>query len=506
MVRASVPSPGGFRSTLRHKEFVRLWIAQLISQVVQNATNFAAIALVSHQTNSTTRVGGVFIAFSLPVVLFGIPAGVLVDNFNKRTILWVSNLARALVTFGFIIALLIDNQASLPVYLLTFAISVIGQFFGPAEGASIPLLVEKDNVLPALSLFNITFTISQALGMIILGPLILAFAPTVVLHFGSSTMVLDHAQILFLLITIAYLVCTLLTASLPSRKLAAKSNHIEEQPETGKRLVSLLHGIIEAGDFVRHDALLMVSLLELTLAGTVLNVIGDIAPQFSRDFMNADFQNVGIAIFLPAGIGLIGGSIIMPRIIKRTGLAVAEGIGIAAVSLTILMLTSSHWIAQQINPIGWYHSHLYLAILVVLVFCAGVSLSQMNLPAQTTMQNRSPDWVKGRVLSLQQMLQSAALIPVVPLVGVIADNLGLSVAMNSLAAFIMIAGVGCLLVGEQRGAHSRPLMGNHKTTLAALNNKLGTSDANGPDKKNGHHTAHEVRPPSSPLPRRMQQD
>ena len=127
----------GFRSTLRNRFFQRLWLAQVISQTVQNATNYGSIVLLAQVSHSSTAVGGVIIAFSLPAVLFGVPAGVLVDRMDKRLILWVSNGLRALASFGFVASILSDSHNYLLIYLLTFFISVIGQFFGPAEGAAI---------------------------------------------------------------------------------------------------------------------------------------------------------------------------------------------------------------------------------------------------------------------------------------------------------------------------------------------------------------------------------
>ncbi len=97
---------------------------------------------------------------------------------NKRRVLWASNCLRALATFLFVGVLFINHKLLVPVYLLTFLISAIGQFFAPAEGSAIPMLVSEDELMPALSLFNITFMLSQALGFILFAPLALSLLPT----------------------------------------------------------------------------------------------------------------------------------------------------------------------------------------------------------------------------------------------------------------------------------------------------------------------------------------
>jgi len=162
----------GFRTLLRKRNFVLLWMAQLISMTILNASNYALLVLIEEITGSTTLVGLAIICFSLPAVLFGAPAGVFVDHMNKRRVLWSSNCLRAIATFGFVVSLLLNRHELVTVYLLTFLISGIGQFFTPAEGTTIPMLVDEEELLPALSLFNITFMLSQAIGFILFAPII----------------------------------------------------------------------------------------------------------------------------------------------------------------------------------------------------------------------------------------------------------------------------------------------------------------------------------------------
>ena len=72
---------------------------------------------------------------------------------------------------------------------------MVGQFFGPAEGAAIPKLVKPKSLMNALALFNITFTISQALGLIIIGPLVLLTVPLLPLpNFSISSRNALHAD------------------------------------------------------------------------------------------------------------------------------------------------------------------------------------------------------------------------------------------------------------------------------------------------------------------------
>src|SRR2546426_8179272 len=83
-----------FRRVLKNRNFVLLWLAQLISLTILNAANFGIIVLVNEVTHSVVMAGVAIIAFTLPAVPFSAVAGVIVDRLNKRQVLWVSNMLR----------------------------------------------------------------------------------------------------------------------------------------------------------------------------------------------------------------------------------------------------------------------------------------------------------------------------------------------------------------------------------------------------------------------------
>src|SRR5436305_5213765 len=207
---------GGFITLLKKKNFLRLWLAQLISLTILFASNYGLLVLIEEVTGSTTLVGLAIISFSLPALLLGAPAGVYVDRMNKRRVLWSSNCLRAIATFAFVISLLINRQMLLPVYLLTFLISCIGQFFTPAEGSAIPMLVSEEELMPALSLFNITFMLSQALGFILLAPIILSLLPA----FTITSLVIHPVDSLYIIVAVLYGVCAGLIAMIPAKDFA----------------------------------------------------------------------------------------------------------------------------------------------------------------------------------------------------------------------------------------------------------------------------------------------
>ncbi len=439
----------GYRSLLRNRLFLRLWIAQVISQTIMNATNYGMIVLVSQESRSTFATSGAFVAFSLPAAIFGAPAGVLVDRFDRRLVLWVSNALRAALALIFVFSLLVNPAALWPVYTLTFCLAIVGQFFGPAEGAAIPKLVHKNELMNALALFNITFTLAQVAGLILLGPLALVLIPTITV--GHISIVSTAS--LFVIIALLYLVCAGLILSIPHAELdipaganaqAQQANpNARRRYQADRRLSGIWKGIVEVMKFIWNDGILQISVWQLTMAGLILSIVALFAPRFVEVFFHAP-PALAALVFLPAGIGVLLGSALTPYIARRLRYTVTITVGVIALSVCAAMLTVTRWLAPIFQPHSWWNSWPYLTLVIGLTFAIGVALDFINVPAQTRMQEHAPDAIKGRVLSTQTMLLNLLTAIILPVMGVAADTLGLGGALLILA--FAVAGLGLLSV------------------------------------------------------------
>lgn len=447
----------GFRTVLRNRYFLRLWLAQVISQTIMNAANYGVIILVTKQVQSFTATGGAIVAFSLPALIFAAPAGVVVDHLDRRLVLWMSNVLRAGAAILFVVSLMINPDALLPVYLLAFFMAMIGQFFAPAEGAAIPRLVRNDELIHALALFNITFTLAQAAGLIVLGPLALLFIPP--LHFGpvSGGFTLEPIATLFILIAALYIVCALLILSIPPYRMRLIPQPLRlprrQQAEVVKarprsRRARVVAGLVECWRFISRDQVLNVSVWQLALGGSVVAVVAMIAPRFVIEFFNQP-PELAALVFVPAGAGLILGSAFTPLVTNRLSYNTTVALGIATLAGSAALLTLVHAIAPSIFGDTYYSAIPYLAIMLLLTFLIGIALDFVNIPAQTLMQEHSPDWIKGRVLAVQGMLLNGLTIPFVLLMGRVADIFGLMAAILILAGVVAVAGAISVHFGVQ---------------------------------------------------------
>jgi MFS family permease len=432
-----------FRPVLKNRNFLLLWVAQLISQIVLNAANFGIILLVDQITNNNVIWAGVaIIAFTLPAVPFSALAGVLIDRQNKRRVLWVSNILRFATMFLVVISLLADRTNLWPLFTLSFLTSIIGQFFSPAEGASIPLLVGERELLPALSLFNISLSVAQAIGFLLLGRIIATIFPPFTLSLGLLHLHFQSIDMLFVIAGVAYVICSVLILAIPvsafNEAHLFKQHKDEPSAPVSQSIDALWHDLISGWRIVRADQLLFFAVIMVSMGNILMLLIGQVAGAFVQNFLNRQSTDMSL-VLAPAAFGLVGASILMPRLAQKVGKIRLTLIGILALSVGFFLFPVSHWIALTIDPRHGTSSPWFLWVTVLLVFGLGVAISCVNVPAQTIMQEHAPERSRARVLSLQFMLYNAGSIPILLFAGAI------SLIVN-FSQLMIVIGISMLLL------------------------------------------------------------
>ncbi|MEM7347411.1 MAG: MFS transporter [Chloroflexota bacterium] len=140
-----------------------LWLASVVTMMGDWFNLIGTVVLINRYTNSGTAVAALFLARMLPPLVFGPIAGVLADRLNRKAIMITSDLLRIFIVLGF---LLVDNPSEAwLVYTLTIAQFIISSFYGPAQSALTPSLLErKEDLLTANTLSGITWSAMLAVG------------------------------------------------------------------------------------------------------------------------------------------------------------------------------------------------------------------------------------------------------------------------------------------------------------------------------------------------------
>ncbi|MFN4150472.1 MAG: MFS transporter, partial [Candidatus Sericytochromatia bacterium] len=172
---------GSFLEVLKNRNFIFLWLAQTFAQFADRIFLFFMVVLVTKDQFSNSAVGMLTLIHTMPAIIFGSIAGVFVDRLQKKNIMAICNIFRAISVF-----MLPFSEKFAYLYLITFIVSSFTQFFAPAEAAMIPILIDKKNLLPANSLFMGTMFSSVVFGFALGAPIISSFSEaTNIMAIGS---------------------------------------------------------------------------------------------------------------------------------------------------------------------------------------------------------------------------------------------------------------------------------------------------------------------------------
>ncbi|MDT4967874.1 MAG: hypothetical protein QOJ64_2611 [Acidobacteriota bacterium] len=151
-------------------DFRRLWIGQVISEIGDWLNNIAVLALtieLAGAGHEGQAVAFYAIARHLPLFLFGPLAGVVADRVDRRRVMIVADIARALLALGFLLANMTGRLSM--IYIAGASLFAVSSFFNSAKRASIPNVVSHTAALLSANSISAsttaaTIAIGSALG------------------------------------------------------------------------------------------------------------------------------------------------------------------------------------------------------------------------------------------------------------------------------------------------------------------------------------------------------
>ncbi|MFC1540409.1 MFS transporter [Candidatus Margulisiibacteriota bacterium] len=397
------PRRARFSRVLRNKNFLFLWLDQLMSQMADRFLLYVLLILAYQATKSNLGVSFPLLAFGFSAVLFGPTAGVFVDRWDKKLVMIVSNMLR-----GLLILLIIPfiGQSLTIVFIISFIIFSVSQFFAPAETSSIPILVEKHDLIAANSLFMMSLMVASIIGIGLAAPLTNFFGIKVVLIIAASL----H-----------------LSSTLATFMIALK--HREKRIKVG--LINLLKELLMGLEFIRRKQLVRSSLIKLFFSTSVLAAVCMLAVSFSERILRIGAKNFGYLIFA-AGTGMAIGGLLLGRFghhFKKNNL-VHTGFLLSGASLLMLSNSQNIW------------------IVFTSVFFLGVGNAFIVSPLQTILHEKVPRVIRGRVFGVQNMfINSAFTFPVV-ILGEAADLVGLHTIITLLAILVLLTCIFDIIISR----------------------------------------------------------
>jgi DHA3 family macrolide efflux protein-like MFS transporter len=388
-----------YRSLLRNRSFVALWLGQTISFIGDYFYWLAIPILVERLTGSTLMVGLSVISTAAPMLFLGPVAGVFVDRWDRRKTMVAADLLRALLV---LLCLTVRSPEQVWVYYLVgFLMSSVSRFFFPAQNALLPLLVKGEaELLTANGLMQIVQTVGLLVGPMLAGFTIGLWGESVAFWADSFTFLMSAAAIL-----------TMRVPRTTSGKQATGGQLAAVWAELREGVAYLFSSQVMVG------VLLCLAVLQLGLGA--INVLW--VPFFQRTF-GVGPEGLG-AVDMAQGMGMVIGGVTLGFFTGRLRRNTLVGWGIVIIGLLIALagLAPAYSLVNLVPALGAGlegvapealsvgQRLLYLPLLLLVYSLAlGITLVPAQSALMTIMQLAVPDLKRGRVGSALNALVTVA--------------------------------------------------------------------------------------------------
>ncbi|MHA2396679.1 MAG: MFS transporter, partial [Candidatus Thorarchaeota archaeon] len=395
----------GFSVVLRNRDFSKLWLGQLISNVGSSVGSLALLFYAFALTGSELAMAGLAMMQILPMVLFSGLIGVYIDRWDRKKVMIAADIVRAVATFLYPFVALFPSFVS-PLtwlYILAFVYATSNAFFFPARSASIPRLVEREDLVTANSLSQMTFQMVSLIFTPLGGALMALVAPDYFIGFliDASTFIVSGIVLV-----------TIKTSLVP-----------EKVPDTDR---SFTREMREAVGLIRRNSIVSFLLLIFTalmLLGGMLNAV--IVPFFQGELVFDEFF-FSLLMSGSAVSGVIAAAILGQKSeIKRPFFLMMLAMVVVGITFSLLSFVAAG-------------DFLFALLLMSVVGAVNVAI---GVPNAAIMQEIIEDKMRGKVFSFQSVMINTAQLTGMAIAGVWAES------VNSSRPPIFVAGVGALIIG-----------------------------------------------------------
>jgi MFS family permease len=401
--RSSLAGARGI-SAFSHRNYRLFFVGQAISLAGTWMQQVAQAWLVLQLTGDPLWLGIIAAAQFIPVLIFGLFAGILADALPKRQTLVVTQVLKMSLSI-ILAAIAVTGFTSLPLLIvIALAIGTVNAVDMPVRQAFAVEMVGREDIGNAVALNSAMFNGARVIGPAIAGLVIGAVGV-------AAAFVIDAVS--FIAVIVALLMMRDSELHSPAR--------IARPESTSAVMVQLREGL----HYVRSTPAVFIAVLVVGLVATVGMNFSVVIPPLTQDVLGSDAAGYGFLMAasgagsLLAALWLAFGRGARPRLIAVG--AVILGVGEIALGVS--------------RSFG---------LSMALMFVVGFGGILMAATANTTMQLAVPDGLRGRVMSVYTTIFAGSTPIGGPIMGGIASVFGVAISMAVGGVLAVVVGIGAM--------------------------------------------------------------
>ena len=379
---------------LKHRRFFFLWLGLLISIAGTQMQIWALFWHIRDLTDQPIALGGIGLARILPVIVFSLIGGALADSANRRTIIFVTQSAAALLALSLGLFTQFGQITIWHIYAITALSAVAIAFDGPARQSLVPNLVPAQDLPNAFSLTSIAFQAGSVIGPALSGIVIAVWGQQAVYYINAASF-------------LAVILALFFIGDVPQRI---------EQNTKGISLSSIGDGI----RFILGKPIIFSTMI-LDFIATFFASANTLMPFVARDVLHVGVVEYGwLSAAQSVGAVSVAVTVSQMRDLRRQGPLFLGSVVIFGAA-TVLFGLSRHIV------LAWFALAL-----------TGAADGLSTIIRNTIRQLQTPDHIRGRMTSVNQVFFQGG-----PQLGEIEAG---AVAQVFGAPFAIVSGgIGCII-------------------------------------------------------------
>ena len=349
--------------SLRHRDFRILWFGTLGNSAIMWMDIIVRSWLVWEITGSYVALATVNIARLLPSMFLSIPAGVLVDRFNRRQVLIVAQ-SGIFVLYAVLALLAVSDLLALwNIYLVFALMGVTGAFTQPARQSIIPMVVPREEITNAVAIQQLGFNATRIFGMSAAGLLMDAAGPAFMFSVLAATA--------------AFVVLTSVLLRIPEMGAAP----------SGSAFGAAVQGLAYIGRHTVLRVLLIITFLVMLFGLPFASLL----PGLVDEVFGAGASTFGMLMAV-SGIGSVFATVLIASVsFRRPGIVVLTGSLLFSATLMVFYFLPDLAVTPALIAAG--------VLLAVGGFASGIHMATSN----AMMLTQADPAYHGRVMSMNML-------------------------------------------------------------------------------------------------------
>jgi MFS family permease len=386
------------------RDYRLLWLGSITTSLAQHMDQTARSWLIYRMTNSPLQLGLINAVRGLPLLLFGVVAGVFADRYGRKRQLIIAQVVNAILNLVLATLILTGRVEVWHVYVTAFLAGTVQAFQNPARNVLINDLVEGKHLMNAIALMSGGSKLTEGVGPAICGVLIQVFGVDVSYY----------TQVAFFVLATVWTV-----------QIKVPESSVPVAYSRGSAPQSFFGSAKEGFAYIGSHRIIL-ALMVLGLAPAIMGKpYSSLMPIFAIDVLHGDASTQGLLLSM-AGIGAVLGALTVASLGRRQASGKLLIAGAAAFGLSLVFFSRS--------PVLW--------MAMAFTFLAGLSNTSYSSQDQTIIQTLTPSDIRGRVLGIY--LLSGGLMSLGSLIaGVLASFMGgpWAVTIMGVSCFLLAIGV-----------------------------------------------------------------